>query len=357
MVLLALLILPQQPLVLAEGAVSQPQPAVTARGSVHVAWVRDGRQVVVRGIGAEGALAEPVDLPEAVTMAGMRRGPRIAAAGERLCVTAVVVDPARSRDGELMAWSSSDGGRTWDGPRPVSDAPRAAREGLHAMAGAADGTLGCAWLDLRSGRTEIFAAFSADGGRTWSPNVRAYRSPDGTVCECCAPAVAFGAEGSFLVLFRNWHEGCRDMWLVPGGTDGFEKAEKLGRGSWRLSACPMAAGGLARGPKELMTFWPREDHVFQCEPGGKEKDLGRGAEVTAAAGPGGAFAAWVVPGSDSRLMLLRPGAREPETIAKRARWPALASAPGGAAPPVLVWEDHNAARVALRLLVLAGADG
>src|SRR6266542_4335057 len=36
---------------------------------------------------------------------------------------------------------------------------------------------------------------SADGGKTWSKNKIIYQSPDGSVCECCKPSVAFGENG------------------------------------------------------------------------------------------------------------------------------------------------------------------
>jgi hypothetical protein len=52
------------------------------------------------------------------------------------------------------------------------------------MAARADGSVWCAWLDLRDKRTEVFASKSTDGGASWQANVRVYQSPDGNVCVC-----------------------------------------------------------------------------------------------------------------------------------------------------------------------------
>jgi hypothetical protein len=347
-------------LTVADGAVSQPQVAIAATeqgAEVYVAFVRDGRQVAVRTLRPDGSFAEEVSIAGAVTIAGMRRGPRVAAAVGSVCVSAIVFDREHGRVGELMAWRSRDSGRTFEGPYAVSDAPGAAREGLHDMAVASDGTLGCAWLDLRSGRTEVVASFSRDGGSTWTPNARVYRSPDGSVCECCAPSVAFDQKGRLLVLFRNALAGRRDMWLAIGVPDGFTKAEKLGEESWSLAACPMAPGALAPDAGDAFTLWPREDRIFRCAQGEKEEEVGRGGEVAAATGAGGMWAVWIGTGSDLPLLLLRPGARAPEKLASAAHWPALASAPGAASPLALVWEDHSSERAALRLQYFATATG
>ncbi len=345
-------------LTVADGAVSQPQVAIAATDQgpeVYVAFVRDGRQVALRTLRPGGQFAAEVPIAGAITTAGMRRGPRVAAVTGSVCVSAIVFDREHGRDGELMAWRSSDSGSTFEGPFAVSDVPGAAREGLHDMAAASDGTLGCAWLDLRSGRTEVHASFSRDGGRSWTPSARVYRSPDGSVCECCAPCVAFDRKDRFLVLFRNALAGRRDMWLAIGGTDGFAKAEKLGKESWNIAVCPMAPGALAPDAGDPLTLWRREERIFRCAPGGKEEEVGRGGELAAVAGAGGMWAAWIGSGADSSLLLLRPGAPAPEQVAAAAHWPVLASAPGDSGPLALAWEDHSSGRVALRLQFFAAA--
>jgi hypothetical protein len=80
--------------------------------------------------------------------------------------------------------------------------------------------------------TTLFGARSRDGGKTWSKNVLIYESPEGTICQCCHPSVAIGAGREILVMWRNWLNGARDMYLARS-KDGvtFTKAEKLGVGA------------------------------------------------------------------------------------------------------------------------------
>lgn len=258
----------------------EPQVAVTGRRA-YVVYGVDDALFLSRSDGGK-AFSSPIRIGSAGRLAlGMRRGPRIMAAGDRVVVTAVYGKRGSGADGDLLAWRSSDGGRTWAGPATVSDAPGAAREGLHGMAISPSGTVACTWLDLRDKGTEVWASVSSDGGATWRKNVRVYRSPDGTVCECCHPSAAFGKPNELHVMFRNWLGGARDMYLASS-TDGgasFGSALKLGQGTWKLNACPMDGGALVVSANGVVkTAWRRADRVFLCVPGASEQDLGEGAQ-------------------------------------------------------------------------------
>ena len=111
-----------------------------------------------------------------------------------------------------------DDGKTWQGPARVNDVADSAREGHHAMASGADGSIWCVWLDLRDKKSEIYAAVSNDDGATWTANQCIYRSPDGSVCECCHPSVVVSGH-HVHVMFRNSIGGHRDMY-VTSSTDG-----------------------------------------------------------------------------------------------------------------------------------------
>lgn len=339
---------------LAEGPLSQPQVAVgdqDGKFSYHVAYAREGRQVAVLTRRPDGSSGKEILLPGALTQAGMRRGPRIAASPASLCVSAIVYDRARNVEGDLQSWVSADRGLTFMGPYPVTDQPGVAREGLHDMALAAAGQLACVWLDLRHGVMAVYAAFSADGGRNWQPNLLVYRSPEGSVCECCAPAAVFDAEGRLHVLFRNSLDGKRDMWLASGTALGFEPAVKLGQGSWTLAGCPMAPGGLVPQREALLSVWSRDDKVFRCSAGGPEEWLGQGKELAAGGGTRGAFLAWIEGGAAGELKLLEPGVKSARRLASRAHWPAFSAGADGL-PLALVWEEHGADRIALKLRII-----
>ena len=175
---------------------------------------------------------------------GMHRGPRIAVSGGALVVTAIAGTAGKRQDGDLLAWRSDDGGRTWTGPVVINDVPAAAREGLHAMA-ARGPTIVTAWLDLRDKGTRLYSATSTDGGRTWAPDALVYESPSGTICQCCHPSLAIAADGTVLAMFRNVVDGHRDFYLARATNGRFATAEKIGAGTWVFGSCPMDGGGLA----------------------------------------------------------------------------------------------------------------
>src|SRR5207253_1724526 len=138
----------------------------------------------------------------------------------------------------------------------INSVTNSAREALHAMAGNQHGDVWVAWLDLRSGKTELWGASSHDSGKSWNDDVLIYRSPDGHICECCHPSVQVERNGTVQVMWRNWLGGARDMYVTQS-TDGgrtFKTAEKIGSGTWLLNACPMDGGSIS-GPYFL---WRRE---------------------------------------------------------------------------------------------------
>jgi len=270
-------------------AARQPQVAVDEAGRVFVAFgVGDtircaasadgGRTFEARTVGSAGVLA-----------LGMRRGPRIAAAGKTVVVTAVCGTEGKGRDGDLLAWRSADAGRTWAGPARVNSIAGSAREGLHGMAGGPGGAVFCTWLDLRDKGSQIYGARSRDGGATWEPDHLIYRAPGGKVCECCHPSAALAPDGTVCVMWRNQLEGARDLYLARSADGGrsFGPAEKLGRGTWLLNACPMDGGAVAVGPDGAVeSAWTRAGAVYLARPGAAEHRLGPGVQGWIAAGPG-----------------------------------------------------------------------
>src|SRR5687767_2274105 len=192
----------------------EPQVAVASSGKVFVTYGAGNAVYCSTSSDSGRTYGPPIKVAEAgVLSLGMRRGPRIAVAGDSVVITAIYGRQGRGRDGDLLAWRSSDNGKSWRGPVMVTDSPGAAREGLHGMAGSNDGSVACAWLDLRNGKTELFSSVSRDGGTTWRSNKLIYKSPDGSVCECCHPSVAYDTKGTLYVMWRNSLAGSRDMYL------------------------------------------------------------------------------------------------------------------------------------------------
>ncbi|MEJ7682118.1 MAG: sialidase family protein [Segetibacter sp.] len=103
----------------------------------------------------------------------------------------------------------------------------------------------CGWLLKSPKGQNVYGAKSVDGGKTWSKNILVYESPDSTVCECCKPSVTMKGNNVY-VMFRNWLNGSRDLYVIKSSDGGksFAQAQKLGKGSWKLNGCPMDGGGL-----------------------------------------------------------------------------------------------------------------
>lgn len=320
----------------------QPQAAVGDDGSVHLVF----------GLGDMVHYSQSLD--EGSTFAasrqafrvpnlslGMRRGPRIVKTKTAIVVTAIGGQIGKGRDGDVLAWRSTDDGQTWQGPVRVNDTADSAREGLHAMASGADGSIWCVWLDLRDKKSEIYATMSKDGGATWEPNKCIYRSPDGSVCECCHPSVIVSGD-SVHVMFRNSLGGNRDMYVTSSTDRGksFSDARKLGSGTWTLDACPMDGGMLAAGPKgALATVWRRDGNVYTAAgDGSPEILLGPGQQPWIAGTAKGSVIVWTV-GREGDLLVQSPVSGQPQKLAGAARDPMIASSSNGEGPVVACWES------------------
>lgn len=310
----------------------QPQLAVDER-IVAVAF-GGGNAVYFSGSSDRGfVFSKPVKVAEAEgLMLGRHRGPRIALTPQAVVVSAIA-------KGDLTAWRSIDGGNTWSGGVRVNDVPDSAREGLHAMAAGADGLLYAAWLDLRGKGTKLYGAYSKDGGRTWSPNVQIYASPESTICECCHPSVIVDAGGAVSAMWRNSLKGSRDMYLAQS-TDGgrtFRQAEKLGAGTWPLKACPMDGGGIAVNTEgRLVSVWRRDREVFLATADGAETRIGTGKDPAIAAGKDGVYAAWSgTRGLEARI----PGRSEPVHLAAEGGYVQLAAMSDGSV--IAAWETKG----------------
>ena len=250
------------------GAV-QPQLAVAPSGRIHVVFGQ--ANTVYHTSSADGqTFSPPVKVGTLEKLAlKMRRGPRVTATDQQILVTAI-----SHADGDLHAWTSSDGGKTFREQPPLNSVPGSAREGMQALAGNGRGAVAVVWLDLRQKGTQLWARFSKDGGTTWDQDRSIYASPAGHICECCHPTVAFAESGALAVMWRNWLDGARDIFARTSADAGktFTAAQKLGEGTWKLNACPMDGGHLAADREgKWSAAWRREAGVFVNAVGAPEK--------------------------------------------------------------------------------------
>ena len=321
------------------------EPQMVTRGSVVMMTFGAGKQMYFSASSNGGeTFSDPVKVAEGSVLPLTRhRGPRIALAAGAIVITAVTGKTLSEgphahglpTDGDLIAWRSTDGGKSWSKGAVVNDVPGAPTEGLHALTSDAKGNLFAAWLDKRSAKgTKLYGAHSTDGVH-WSKNVLIYDSPEGTICECCHPSAAIAADGQILVMWRNWLGGARDMYLAKS-RDGvmFTKPAKLGEGSWQLNACPMDGGGLVASGKQVVTAWRRGEQVFLDQPGQAEKLMGAGKDVAIAASGGQIYAIWTSAGA-----VVAWTADKSTELAKSGAFPTLTSLADGGV--LAAWEENG----------------
>jgi len=319
------------------------QPQLAASGQLVAMTFGSDRAIYFESSRDAGKTwSEPVKVDEpGVLSLGNHRGPRVAMTSGAIVISAVARKNGKGADGDLLTWRSTDNGKTWHAGATITDLPGAAREGLHTMTAAPEGRLFAAWLDLRNLKqgnpgTELWGAYSSDAGLTWSKNFAVYKSPSGSICQCCHPTAMFTSEGTLAVMWRNEIGGNRDLYLIQSRDGGhtFGQAAKLGEASWMLNACPMDGGGIAQTAKGgLVTVWRREKNIYMAREGGKETLMHEGKNPAIAAGKGGLYTAW---NSPQGLFASMPGHAEPVLLDSDGAFVTLTTVPNGAV--LAAWE-------------------
>ena len=242
------------------------------------------------------------------------RGPQITGTNGELVIA------APDKSGNFYTYLKDKTDNRWKKGARINDVTNTAKEGFISLAANFRGDIFAVWLDLRDGgRNNIYGSASKDGGKTWMKNRLIYKSPDGSVCECCKPAIAM-KEQQVAVMFRNNLKGNRDLYLIQskdGGTT-FGTAQKLGQGSWKINGCPMDGGGLVIDSSgKIQTVWRREDNIYTDRPGEREVLVGMGMKCTIDNTNGGSYVLYLYQGKtychkpDGSKIELGPGAGYP----------------------------------------------
>src|SRR5438046_1314947 len=110
----------------------QPQLAA-AHGQIGVTFGSKSTVWFAASVDGGRTLAAPVKVAEVGSLAlGRHRGPRLAILPSALVISAVTGKEG-VQAGDLVAWRSTDKGRTWERTAVINDVQDSAREGLHAM--------------------------------------------------------------------------------------------------------------------------------------------------------------------------------------------------------------------------------
>lgn len=261
-------------LIIANGRM--PNMITNKKGNVHITYGTGDSIMYVFSTNQGKSFSSPqlvAVLPRLFATA--MRGPQIAITNKRVLITACTTA------GNLFCYTKEASGK-WTKATKINVMDEVAKEGLMSLS--ADGENAYAvWLSAKVPKGQnVFGAKSIDGGKTWSKNRLVYASPDNTVCECCKPSVVIKGKHVY-VMFRNWLNGYRDLYLTESinGGNSFKQAQKLGMGSWKLNGCPMDGGGLTVNKNGIpQTVWRREGKIYTSTPGSVEKEIGQGRNCT-----------------------------------------------------------------------------
>ena len=318
----------EEPTVIADG--SSPQIAVDTRGTIRMVFGRrDSIFVVTSGDNARsfGAPALVAVVPN--MHLGNTRGPTIASSATRSAIMAV------DNKGTISIFELDHRANRWTPrPGPLNSAEGSAPEGLGTIAADDADNFYATWLDLREARQNqiYFAKLGRAGAKTIDRRI--YASPAGHVCECCRPTVAASGR-NVAVMFRNWLDGARDLY-VTRSTDGgatFSEAAKLGQGTWKLDACPMDGGDMAISAKgEVLTTWRRELDIYVARPGKAEERVATGRSPMLATNGKNTTVVW----QDGRDIKLRSLGSDNVSIVGQGRLPQIAFLGDG--KTLVAWE-------------------
>lgn len=236
---------------------SKVTPAFGPDGTLWLAWMAGGQVSVASSKDGGRTLSPPVPVTQGTPNLDWGPDARPKIAIDRKGDIAVAFSTFRDKafNGEVFYSRSTDGGKTFAPPRPITDNTESQR--FEALAFDPDGTLFAAWLDKRNrvpvqqaGKkydgAALFFASSKDGGASYSQSEMAV---DNT-CECCRLGLAFDPSGHPVIVFRNIFEGSiRDHAIVTfadQGTPG--PVYRVSQDDWQVAACPHQGPSLSIAP-------------------------------------------------------------------------------------------------------------
>ena len=252
----------------------QPQVAIDNHGTIRVVFGRQDKIFCSTSDDHGVTFSQPVLVAQVSKMhLGMSRGPQLASSATYSVIT------AQDQSGNIHWYKLKNSTGAWETMGIINDLKGSAPEGLMGIAADKKDNFYAVWLDTRAGGgNNIFFSALPDKAVNWSKNRLVYRSPDMLVCGCCKPSIAVhGSE--VAIMFRNWLNGSRDLYLLKSLNSGasFAAAQKLGMDTWKLNGCPMDGGGITiDGSNVIRTTWQRKGMVYFCQPGEPEIYIGKG---------------------------------------------------------------------------------
>jgi hypothetical protein len=232
-------------------------PTFAPDGTLWLAWSAAGRVLVAHSsdLGRTFSVPVPVNAEALDLDWGPDARPKIKAGGDGRVYVAFARFRDREFNGQVLYSRSTDGGRTFAAPAPITTDPESQR--FEAIALDVDGSLFTAWLDKRNraparARNEKYVgaalafSWSTDQGTTVSDA----RIAQDHTCECCRLGVGFAGPGRPVVVFRNVFDGSIRDHAVTTFTDRqtLGPVFRISVDDWKTDACPHHGPSFAIAP-------------------------------------------------------------------------------------------------------------
>ena len=198
--------------------VDDPAVALTADGSLGIAWVQNRLQDVyftAYGPGGEAVLDEATNVSRSPGTFSWLPKTVMSGAGEVYVLWQEIVFSGGSHGGEAFFARSADGGRSFSTPLNLSNSEagdgkgRLTRERWHNgsldLARAPDGTLHAVWTEYEGA---LWASRSTDGGRSFSAPLRVGGSD---AAPARAPDLAIGGDGTVHLVWTVGEDPHADL--------------------------------------------------------------------------------------------------------------------------------------------------
>lgn len=156
----------------------------------------------------------------------------------------------------VMLATSADGGRTWSPPLRAHTDTTSTEHGFAALLPGPDGAVDMVWLDGQAmtgehaGTMQLrFGSLRADG--TLAPEVVL----DSMTCECCQSRLVRTASG-LVASYRDRSEAeVRDIGVVRFAGGAWQEPTLVAADGWVHRACPVNGPGLAAAGRQVALAW------------------------------------------------------------------------------------------------------
>ncbi|MGY3452249.1 sialidase family protein [Bradyrhizobium sp. USDA 4353] len=189
-------------------------PFFAADGKLWLAWMAGGRVSVASSTDNGKTYSAPVPVTEQPLNLdwGPDARPKLVVDGKGTVAVAFSIFRDQAFNGQVLTTRSSDGGQSFAAVRPITASNESQR--FEAMALDQDGTVFVAWLDKRNrapakaaGRSYEGAGLFVASSRDGGATYAEAALVQDNTCECCRLGLAFAGPGRPVVVFRNIYEG------------------------------------------------------------------------------------------------------------------------------------------------------